>query len=223
VTDLAAAYRGIRVRVRELVLEHEAEWDTVVPAAPEWTVHDVLAHLGGITADIVAGNLDGVGTDPWTARQVAARRGRDTLELLAEWDECAVPVESMIDSFGPASGQLLFDACAHEHDIRGALRCPGARESDAVVVGFDWLADHVGSARTSVGVGALEVEHEAGVATCGDGTPTARLRITRFEFTRAVSGRRSREQVEAYEWDGDARPDLLVLSRFIPRPNALVE
>ena len=76
-TDLAAAYRGVRVRVRELVVEHGAECDAVIPATPEWTVHDLVAHLGGITADIVSGNLDGVGTDTWTAAQVATPGPRD--------------------------------------------------------------------------------------------------------------------------------------------------
>jgi Mycothiol maleylpyruvate isomerase N-terminal domain len=223
VTDLAAAYRGVRVRVRELVVEHGAECDTVIPATPEWTVHDLVAHLGGVTTDIVSGNLRGAGTDPWTANQVAVRRGRDTLDLLDEWDECAAPVEAMIESFGDAGGQLLFDAGTHEQDLRGALGCPGARDSDAVIVAFEWVVGHVGAARVEAGVGALQLEHEAGSTMCGDGAPSATLRITRFELTRAVAGRRSSEQVAAYEWDGEARPDLLVLARFKPRLAALVE
>ena len=151
------------------------------------------------------------------------RQGREIGDLLDEWDECAAPVEAMIDSFGDAGGQLLFDAGTHEQDLRGALGQPGARDSDAVVVGFDWLLCRVGAARATAGIGPLRVEHEAGAATCGDGAPSATLRITRFELTRAVAGRRSPAQLEAYEWDGEARPDLLVLAPFTPRRAALVE
>jgi uncharacterized protein (TIGR03083 family) len=211
------------MRVRELVVENGAECSTVVPATPGWTVHDVVAHLGGITADIVSGNLDGVGTDAWTAAQVAARQGREIDELLDEWDECSGPVEAMIDSFGDASGQLVFDACTHEHDLRGALGRPGARDSDAVSIAFDWLLPRIGATADASGIGALRIEHEAGTAICGDGTPSATLHISRFEFTRAVTGRRSAEQVAAYDWDGEARPELLVVARFPPRLAALVE
>jgi uncharacterized protein (TIGR03083 family) len=227
VTDLATAYRGVRVRVRELVVERPAAADTVVPAAPEWTVHDVVAHLGGITADIVAGNIDGAGTDEWAAAQVAAREHREIVDLLDEWDECAGPVEAMVDSLGAAGGQLLGDAVTHEHDLRGALGCPGERGSDALAIGFDWLAKRVGTTWRAAGLGALTVEHEAGATTCGRGTTAATVRVTRFEFTRAATGRRSLDQIEAYEWAngraGEARPDLLVVTPFTPRLAALVE
>ncbi|MGH2760230.1 MAG: maleylpyruvate isomerase N-terminal domain-containing protein, partial [Actinomycetota bacterium] len=53
-----------------------------VPATPEWSMTDVIAHLAGILADIRAGNLEGVATDPWTAKQVEARRGRKIPQLL---------------------------------------------------------------------------------------------------------------------------------------------
>ncbi len=223
VSDLATAYRGVRARVRDLVLEHDGDDATVIPATPEWTAHDLVAHLSGITSDIVNGNLDGVGTDTWTAAQVAARRDRTIGELLDEWDECAGPVERMVDQFGAAGGQLLGDAVTHEHDLRGAWGCPGARDSDAVLIGFDWLATRVGSARQAAGVGALAIEHEAGTTACGDGTPAASLRVSRFEFTRAATGRRAPEQIAAYPWDGEARPDLVVLAPFTPRRAALVE
>ena len=55
----------------------------------------------------------------------------------------------------------------------------------------------------------------------------APVQVTRFEFTRAATGRRSLEQIAAYEWAddraGEARPDLLVVTPFTPRRAALVE
>jgi Mycothiol maleylpyruvate isomerase N-terminal domain len=35
-----------------------------VPTCPDWCVADVLAHLTGICADVLAGNTEGVATDP---------------------------------------------------------------------------------------------------------------------------------------------------------------
>lgn len=74
--ELGDAYHGVRMRVTDLV---SAAGDHAVlkiaPATPDWTVKDNLAHLTGITADIVNGNLNEVGTDEWTAAQVDARRG----------------------------------------------------------------------------------------------------------------------------------------------------
>ena len=74
-TDYAQTYGALRSRVSDLVRGADEEHlERHTPAAPEWRVRDVVAHLSGITADINAGNLDGVATDAWTARQVDARR-----------------------------------------------------------------------------------------------------------------------------------------------------
>lgn len=56
-----------------------------VPACPEWTIKDVIAHLAGLAADWRAGNLAGYSGDASTARQVAERRDRSIDDLLAEW------------------------------------------------------------------------------------------------------------------------------------------
>ena len=131
--EVGEAYRGVRVRVGALVARRRRPRPrTVAPATPDWTVHDLLAHLVGVTADIVSGNLDGVGTDAWAAAQVEARAATACDELLAEWNEHGPVVEEMAGQFGRAAGQLVSDATTHEHDVRGALGAPGARDSDAV-------------------------------------------------------------------------------------------
>src|SRR2546430_15013614 len=86
-TDYAQTYGALRSRVSDLVRGADDEQlQRHTPAAPEWRVRDVVAHLSGITADINAGNLDGVATDPWTARQVDARRDWSIEQVLDEWD-----------------------------------------------------------------------------------------------------------------------------------------
>jgi uncharacterized protein (TIGR03083 family) len=224
VGEIGDAYLGVRVRVNELAAgADDHALDTIAPATPDWAVRDLLAHLAGVTADIVAGELAGVGRDEWTARHVASRRGRPVGDLLAEWNEHGPVVESMADDFGPAAGRLLADATTHEHDIRGALGAPGARESDAVALTFASVGATLGAEIDRDGTGALEVHTDAAVATFGTGAPAAVLHTTRFEFVRAVTGRRSLDQIAAYDWRGDVDPARLVLPRFVARPTALVE
>ena len=222
--ELGDAYHGVRLRVTSLVTAAgDAGVTRAAPATPGWTVHDLVAHLTGVTADIVNGNLAGVASDAWTAAQVDARRARDVDELLAEWDTHATTVEGMVDQFGRAGRQLVADAATHEHDIRGALGRPGARDSDAVCIGFDFVGTWLGDALDAAGSGALRVEHEDGTTSFGAHDPTVTLRTTRFEFLRATTGRRCPAQVAAYDWDGGTAPDGFVLALFTARPDPLDE
>ena len=67
-------------------------------------MHDVVAHLGGITADIVAGNVDGAGTDGRAAAQVAAREHRGS-SACSTSGTVRGPVEAMVDQSGDAAGR----------------------------------------------------------------------------------------------------------------------
>ena len=196
-----------------------ADPNTSVLGCPEWTVKDLLAHVTGVIADILDGRLEGVATDPWTAAQVDARRGRTIDDLLAEWNEKAPTVEAMADDFGPPGRQLVLDAVTHEHDLRGALHAPGAEDTSAVVVGSDFIVPGYLAAVAERGLGPLEISTpDGGRWTSSDGDPTARLHGTRYELMRALTGRRSTEQVRAMRWDGDATPyiDALTYGPFRP-------
>jgi uncharacterized protein (TIGR03083 family) len=223
--EIADAYRATRGRVRDLLAAAPADAATrMVPAAPDWTVHDVVAHLAGVATDLVEGRLDGVATDPWTAAQVARGRGRSIDDLLAEWDEHGAAVDAFADALGPSGGQLVFDATTHEHDVRGALGNTDARGSDAIAIGFAFATRAIGRARTRADAPALLIAHDAGEAVVGEGEPGARLTVSRFELVRAASGRRSLHQLRAYAWEGDARAELLPLApAFAPRSEALAE
>lgn len=181
--------------------------DTRVPACPEWTVKELLAHVTGVIADILDGRLDGVATDPWTDAQVAARRDTPMPAILTEWAEKAPTVEPMIDDFGPSGRQLVFDAVTHEHDLRGALDQPGAMDSDAVAIAAGFVVPGLMGAVAAAGSPVLEVSTPDGSRwVSGEGEPAARLRATSFELMRAISGRRTAEQIRALDWEGDAGP-----------------
>ena len=222
--DYAQTYGALRRRVSDLVREADAvQLERHAPAAPDWRVRDLVAHLSGITADINAGNLDGVATDQWTARQVDARREWSIEQLLEEWDTEAAKVEAVMATLPEvAVGQLTMDAATHEQDIRGGLERPGARDCDAIAIGFDWsmplladMADHADA--------TLRIETETGSTSVGTGTRHVGVRADRYELVRTMTGRRSAEQIRAFDWDGEPMPELLVLPIFTPRETPLVE
>jgi uncharacterized protein (TIGR03083 family) len=221
----ADAYRSLRARVTALLNASDpAAHDAIAPATPEWRVRDVLAHMVGVNADILAGNLAGVASDAWTAAQVDRRRDVSVAAMLEEWNEISPAVEEMAPGFGPATGQWLFDACTHEHDLRHALGEPGARESDAVVLSYEWGTDRVGDVLRAASAPGLVFHTEAGAKPVGEDASGAEVRTTCFEVVRALTGRRSRAQVEAYAWEGDERPEVFEsLGLFTLRADDLVE
>lgn len=216
--DLITAYRALRERVDELVRgAGQEQLLAIAPATPEWRVHDVVAHMVGVTSDVLAGRMEGVTTDTWTAAQVDPRRDLPTAALLDEWAANAAVFEPMIPDFGPVAGQAVLDACTHEHDIRDALNQPGARDSDAVHIGSAWLGDNCGAFHAGAGHGTLRIETDQWAKTYGDGEPASTLRISAFELMRGSTGRRSQAQMDTWEWDGPARPEIIVMPIFVPR------
>ena len=49
------------------------------------------------------------------------------------------------------------------------------------------------------------------------------MRVPRYELFRTMTGRRSAEQIRAFEWDCEPAPELLVFPIFTPRATPLVE
>ena len=222
--ECAAAYRALRSRVSELVRAADpTALDGMAAATPEWRVRDILAHMAGVNTDIVNGNLNGVASDAWTDTQVATRRAWAVEDLLTEWETNGSAVEENAAMLGSAAGQWVYDACTHEHDIRQALGAPGARDSDAVAIGFEWGTNVLARGLDGQGVPGLVLETDGGSKAVGTAEPRAAVRVDRFEVIRAMTGRRSVAQMEAYGWDGPPQAAHLVLAIFTPRAADLVE
>jgi uncharacterized protein (TIGR03083 family) len=158
--ELGTVYERGRRRIMDLVADlDDRAAATPVPACPAWSVHDVVAHLSGVCADILAGNVAGAATEPWTAAQVDARRERSFGEILAEWDDVGPQVAAFADDFpGRLGNQFITDVTVHEHDLRGTLGRAGSRDSDGVRIGADFLVNvflHPGV--TALGLSPLEV------------------------------------------------------------------
>jgi uncharacterized protein (TIGR03083 family) len=205
VVEIAEAYAGGRARIRALVTDlDDARANVTVPACPNWRVRDVVGHVTGICADILAGNLDGVATDAWTERQVSARRDRPLADVVAEWDETGPQVEALLPSVPQdATRQLVADLATHEHDVRGALSAPGARDSSAVAVAMGFVVPNFLTAAAAREFPPLRVRADDEEWATEGAEPQATLCAERFELLRALTGRRSATQVRAMKWDGD--------------------
>lgn len=210
-------YRASRQRLTALLVDLDDDgWSTPAPACPGWRVHDVVAHLVGVIEDAIAGRLDGPPDESVTAEEVRRHRGDPPAELLARWGELAPTFEDVVSQSGvwPAA----FDALSHEHDIRGALGRPGARDVGSVQL----AASHLVERLEVPAVLHVEFEHATVSSPPADG-PEVTLRTTAFEVLRFRLGRRSRDQVLALDWSADPGELVDALFVFGPRPDPLIE
>ncbi|OBK87322.1 maleylpyruvate isomerase family mycothiol-dependent enzyme [Mycolicibacter sinensis] len=207
---LDASYRAARDRVGALAAglgDHQLR--TPVPATPGWTVHDVLAHMVGGAADVLAGRLDGAPGDSWTARHVAERRERPVEELLAEWERAAPAVESSLPRQykGP---NLAADAICHEADLHEALGLPRTGREHWQPF-LEVMVQLPG--RRLADTATLVITDELGQQwRSGSGASVLELRADGYELLRGVFSRRSRRQIAGWDWS--LEPPGEVVDRF---------
>lgn len=210
-------YRQSRARLVDMVAPlGDTEWSLPVPACPGWRVRDVVAHLAATTEDALAGRLTGPPEPAQTAGQVSRMRAVAPRDMVALLERDAPAFEEMVDAFKiwPAA----FDMVSHEHDIRGAIGRPGARDHMSVDALVRLLLRNAELGAT--------VEFDL-----GDGDPivvgqppaTLTLRTTPFELFRLRMGRRSRDQIAALDWSADPGPVLDRLCVFGPAAVPVIE
>lgn len=214
--DLGVHYGLARQRLSALVAGVEDPARVPVPACPDWSVHDVLAHLVAVVEDVLAGRLTGPPSDEDTAAQVARREGIDTSFLLAEWAEMAPNFESLLSEAKVWPGFL--DVLAHEHDVRGALSAPAGRDSYEMEAASEWLlSSWMPAEPVLVKIG--DKEKAVGPET----EPDLILTTSAFEAFRFRLGRRSAAQLRAMGWSGDPGPALDKICIFGPEPYDVIE
>ena len=241
--ELWEIYDDVRASLSRFVTElAPPALETTVPATPEWTVKDVVAHLTGDATCVIAGDFPSeffaafgeeqavAALNRWTAQQVAERRDRPLQDVLSEWDASADKLVSMMKGEAWPAGVppfatyvLLTDLAVHQQDIYGTLGIERDRDDAPVKIGVAAYATGVDLRLRNAGVGTLHLEANGKTWTAGDGDPVAAVRASRFEFFRALSGRRSPEQVAGYDWEGDPQPFIEYFYPYGIRPEALVE
>jgi uncharacterized protein (TIGR03083 family) len=179
---------------------------TTVPACPAWTVRDLLSHMVGLGADVVAGDEPDDHHAAWTARQVESRRDRDVDALVAEWQELAEPLRAWMAGHGT---RPLGDVTIHEQDLRGALGEPGGRDTPAMAAMRDRFAGRF-AARLDPALPPIALVGTTW-SWCSAGDPAgaaAEVRASDFDVARALVTRRSAAQLRAWTVRGDVTPYL---------------
>ncbi|MGH2736051.1 MAG: maleylpyruvate isomerase family mycothiol-dependent enzyme [Actinomycetota bacterium] len=219
------AYRGCRERVFEIITSASEEaLRRRVPACPDWTSTDLLAHLVGVAEDFVSGDLAKIGSDEWTKGHLARRSGAEVADTVAEWAAISAQVEQALDQIPPGAASLLIgDNVTHEHDLRGAVERPGARDSDGVWIALDryvkWFGKRLKDVELpSVVVHAGDRRWQAGVLE-----PAAEIKGEPFELLRALTGRRTVGEIKSLAWSGDPTPYIDFFSSYPPARNSLSE
>jgi hypothetical protein len=113
----------------------------------------------------------------------------------------------------------------HEHDVLGALGCPGSRESATVLIGLEFMTEGMAGLVDHAGLPGVEFVTPAFHATLGNGPVRVRLETDTFTLYRALTGRRSLSQINSLPWEGDPGPYLTVFdgSPLAPAAVEIVE
>lgn len=220
----ATLFRDARRRIIAVARKLSgAQLATQVPACPRWTVRDLLGHLAGVTADVVNNNLSGAPGEEWTAAHVAARADRDVPDLLAEWEKLGPGWEEIARRAEHPSFIVrnpYLDTGVHEADIYGALDLPRqpAEIYRAITAS---VVPRVGE--DFDGLGVFTVITPDGEYQLGNGDTEASVRVDTYELSRAVFGRRSKAQIEAWDWTGSPGEFAERISVMPQRDSALVD
>jgi uncharacterized protein (TIGR03083 family) len=226
-------YGAARDRLSELAARlTDEQLTTLVPAAPKWTVRDLLGHVVGVADDLSSWPTEAPPpippSDEYTAGQVARRRSLSMSELLAEWDKAGPLFEARLANWGRWNAPI-HDLLCHEADLRGALMLPRLPDDAWQASLDDWPSFLVECAPIlSRRWGLLQdtVAARAGDRTymLGTGEPSVSVDVPHaYELWRAMFGARSKRQMASWRWSADPQPYLDTLPFFYAPDEDLTE
>src|SRR4051812_38652160 len=236
----------VYVETQERLLGAVADGDAErrMPACPDWTVRDVVAHVTGLAVDVLGGALPMLdlleqfrdpsvanARDDMTARQVSDRKDRSLEALADEWRGITPRLRALMRGEAPTGEGipqfidmiLVTDLTVHEQDARDALGLPAVRDAAGVGIGLATYGFGVGYRIVELGLPALRLAYDGKERVLGEGEPVATVTAEKWELFRAFAGRRSRAQIAAYDWSGDPEPYLGVIPAYGERADDLVE
>ncbi len=206
--EAPAMYQVVRAElVKELGELDDASASRLVPACPQWTVKEVVAHISGLNVELVAGvPLASIGSEEATGRQVADRAHLNLQEVVDEWLAIGHYIDQFFMADVNAAAALLADLIVHTYDLHELLR-----QNTAVAATAIPLAAHRYAVRLqkrvadALGLG-LTVEFVDGETCLAPQVEAADLMVLRVPaalFVRGVTGRLRRSEVEAFDWSRD--------------------
>jgi len=243
--DTAGTYRETRQHLRDFVAGlTDGELNTTVPATPDWSVRDAIAHVVGEARITITGEVppefrlleslrdpeqaalrDGINAD-----EVKRRRDLPFAQVLDEWDDLAERLDPFMRGDRPfpwpepfLDSILVSDLSAHGQDVRNAVGKPGERDSAACRIALAAFAVGLGFRLDTQGVPALRIRYDGKERVCGQTEPVATVTAERYELLRALTGRRSRAQIEAFDWEGDRATYVPLIPAYGERLDDLVE
>ncbi len=215
--DLAAIYLAVRDRMCVAIEAMSAvDAEKAVPACPDWTVHDLLAHQTSMPVALIAGDLPTGDVNEWIQGLVDVRRDTSIDDLLAEWRNDDDALAGLVANVGILVGDLV----AHEGDLAGALGIAPDRtapESAALLPGA--LAGLKGPI-DEAGLGAIEVRHGDRSWRTHDAEPGWSFEADPWEALRALTSRRTADELRAIPHTGDPDPYLPILDAHLPLPGS---
>ena len=209
--DPKAAYESSFERIRSLVGDQSA--DVEVPTCPGWTVKDVVAHLADFFAVFKTDPEKGF-SHGWGDEGVERRRSRSLQECLQEVSEHLQDPGGFFES--QFAAVAVSDVLAHEQDIRTALDRPGARDDANIVPAIEMGLSFIEKKTAGQDLPALRVVTDEVDRTLGEGDASVTLRSSTYELFRTIHGRRTVDQLQAMDWDGDPGPWVSALFLFGP-------
>lgn len=231
----AWTYEDGRQRATSLVEAlDEPRLEAPVPACPDWSIRDLIAHLVGVAEDTASGaylpEAPDAWRDPaaaarreaWTASHVAQRAGTDLPSLLRQWAEHGSRLETMLrrdEGFAADSPEWMLtapaaDLAVHMCDLCEALEVPVDVDAPIARLGFAVYRNWLGARLAERTLPALRLSDGERHWDLGPGAPRVGLTASRLELFRAVTGRRSAAQIRACAWDGDPEVYLPVISPY---------
>lgn len=203
VVEVYAATRDQLIGQVTTVANNEA----AVPGCPEWSVKDVVAHLSGLVADILADVQGRLGSDEATSRQVGTRRSMSLAQVCDEWAGNANAVAPLLIEKPLRGLGLTADLAVHVHDLAEMLDEVDVPPAEATLLGcarYVPLLQERAAEELDI---ALEATLDGKTWAADEGSSPLAIKGTQIEFLRSVTGRRTRPQAEAaFTWEGDPTP-----------------
>jgi uncharacterized protein (TIGR03083 family) len=212
----------------------EAAMEDAVPACPEWSVGDLLAHLAGVAEDAARGAYTEGAMDAWREPELAKRREEWTAShvgrltdrtrdgLLRRLRHHGGRLVTAIRSGEPAivdgppwlALAPVGDLSVHLGDLREALGVPADTDGPVTRFGFAGYRDWLHHRLITMGLPAIRLGDGHREWTVGEGEAVGGVTAPRHELFRMISGRRSAATIRQYDWTTDPEPYLTVLAPY---------